>query len=84
MKHSINYKELNERLHKHYKQFRTDQLWLDDYDESSGTCIVCCHTYFPISLEKCQQIARFIKKQIPWHMFTYIYVGPFHFKTTEL
>ena len=84
MNPSVSFQTLNNILIARYKLFANESLWLDAYGESSGTCIVCCHTYFPISKEKCQQIARFIKKQIPWHMFTYIYVGPFHFKPTEL
>ena len=81
---SISEQQLRNILIAKYRLFANESLWLDAYGESSGTCVVCCHTYFNISLEKCKQIARFIKKQIPHHMFTYIYVGPFHFKPTEL
>jgi hypothetical protein len=84
MKGSISFKELNERLIKHYKLFNEESFWLDDYDESNGICIIVCPTYFETTGKQCKQIAKFVKKNIPHHMFSYIYVGPFFFKTTEL
>jgi len=84
MKKSITEEELRQRLLSHYKLFKEDNLWLEAYGESSGTCIICCHTYFDISLAKCKSIAKYVKKQIPHDMFSYIYVGPFHFKPNEL
>jgi hypothetical protein len=84
LKKSSSYNELSAKLMEHYRLFNEGFLWLEAYGEESGTCIICCHIYYPISFDKCRLIAKYVKKQIPHHMFSYIYVGPFYFKPNEL
>lgn len=81
---TITREALSKKLVENYRLFDEGCMWLDAYGESSGTCIVACHTYLNITLKKCKQIAKFIKQLIPHEKFNYIYVGPFHFKADEL
>ena len=82
---SITEKELNQKLIEHYRSFNQERFWLDAYGESSGTCVICCHVYdSSVTFEECKSIARYVKKCIPYELFSYIYVGPFHFKPNEL
>jgi hypothetical protein len=77
-------KTLNNRLIEHYDCFNREVLWLDEYNEKDGFVSIVHPTYTTVRLNLCRGIARFIKKQIEYTKFKYIYVGAYVFETAKL